>query len=232
MSPHVRDKQRRRVRRRPLIKGRVQTHQARTRQPVTQHRGLRPAKHHLEWLAHSIRAHVLPVFITQGFEVRPPRLNSAGDREAGLMFPAWGRMIRSRESGVDLVEIQFAAHRRPAFRINAGVAPKRGLITPRAHWPAEELAVHWLSEWFESYARPWLRPLVKAVGLEPLGAWFSVWHWPWQSPVRDDYENLALSAARIAPELEAALRGGELGRHVRRVVVPPTASDPPQPRTS
>ena len=103
------------------------------------------------------------------------------DREYVLSFPSWGRLVRARESGVDLIEIQFATYRRAAFRINAGVVPTDGLMTDTGCLRAEEVAVHWLDEWFETHARPWLRPMLKALRLEPLGAWFSVSHWPYQS---------------------------------------------------
>jgi hypothetical protein len=98
--------------------------------------------------------------------------------------------------------------------------PTDGLMTDMGCLPAEEVAVHWLDEWFETHARPWLRPMLKALGLEPLEAWFSVSYWPCQSHTEDDYEKLVLRAASVVPELELALRGGRLGLHVRRVVLP------------
>jgi hypothetical protein len=180
------------------------------------------AKQRREWLKNSIRAHLLPLLINQGFKVAPPLLLSPpADRVYVLSFPSWGRLIRTRESGVDLIEIQFATYQRAAFRLNAGVVPTDGLqIASRGPLPSEGIAVHWLDEWFETHARPWLRPMLKAMGLEPLGAWFSVWHWPYQSPRPEDYEKLVLRAASVMPELELALREGRLGRHVRRVVLP------------
>jgi len=111
---------------------------------------------------------------------------------------------------VELVEIDFARHRRAAFRINAGVAPKDGLMTLTGHWPAQDLYVEWLNEFFVMYAYPRWR------------IWFSVWRWPGRSPSQQDYDKLALRVAGFLPELEAALREGRVGPHVRKVMIPRT----------
>lgn len=182
-----------------------------------------------EWLKHSVRQHLLPVLTKQGFQAKPSLpLAAPVDREYSLSFPSWGRLIRSRESGVDLVEIQFATHRRAAFRINAGVVPANGLMTTTGPLSSEQVAVHSLDEWFETHSRPWLRPMLRALGLEPLGAWFSVWHWPYKAITQNDYENLVLRAATVVPELELALREGRLERHVRRVVLPSRSRNQPR----
>lgn len=162
----------------------------------------------------------MPVFIKRGFAVTPLRHQGPVEREFELSFPSWGRLIRVRESGLDLVEIQLAPHRRAAFRINAGVVPRNGLTTLGGHRPAEDVAVHWLNEYFETHARPWLRPGLRAVGLEPLGAWFGVRQWPHRSPTQRDYDTLALRGAGCVPELEVALREGKLGPYIRRIVRP------------
>lgn len=176
-------------------------------------------KEHRDWLIQSVRTHLLPVLIEQGFAVAPLVHRDPVDREYELSFPSWGRLIRIRGSGVDLVEIQLATYRRAAFRISAGVVPRNGLSTPTGHQPAEELAVHWLNEYFETHARPWLRPGLRAVGLEPLGAWFSV-HRLYRPRTQSDYDKLAFRVAGLVPELELALREGKLGPHMRRVVIP------------
>ena len=187
------------------------------------------AKQRREWLTQSVRTHLLPVLIKQGFEVAPPReLPEPIDRDIVRCFPPWGQLMRRRELVVDLMEIQFASYGRAAFRVNAGVVPIDGLTTPTGHRSVEEVGVHWLEEFFETHARPWLRPGLRALGLEPLGAWFSVWCWPYQSPVKDDYEKIAQYAASSVPELELALREGRLGPHVRRVAIP--WSSRPHPR--
>jgi hypothetical protein len=187
------------------------------------------AKQRRDWLAQSIQTHLLPVLMKQKFEpAPPPQLRAPADRESILSFPLWGRLVRARESGVDLIEIQLASYRRAAFRVNAGVAPKAGVTTFNGQWPAEEVAVHWLNEYFELYPCPRLERLaLKVLGLEPLGAWFSVWHWPYRSPIQEDYEKLARRAARYVSELELALSEGRLGPHLRRVVIPRSYPPPP-----
>jgi hypothetical protein len=167
-----------------------------------------------------VRAQLLPVLVMQGFEAAPLVNQDPVDRESVLSFPAWGRLTRSRETGVDLIEIQFASHGRAAFRVNSGVAPRDGVATLMGHVPAEGVSVHWLSEYFETHARPWLRPILRALGLEPLGGWFSVWHWPFQSPTQHEYAELVSRVASFVPELDLALREGRLGPHMRKVVIP------------
>jgi hypothetical protein len=114
---------------------------------------------------------------------------------------------------VDLIEIDFRAHRRAAFRIAAGVAPKEGLMTLTGHWAAEDVHVGWLNEFYVMYASP--RWQVS----------FFVWHWPYQSTSLCNYEKLAQRVAGLTPELELALREGRLGPHVRRFEIrrPPLA---------
>jgi hypothetical protein len=161
-----------------------------------------------DWLIQSLRTHLLPVLIKQGFEAAPPVHRGPVDREVVLGFPSWGRLIRARESGVDLIEIQFARYRRAAFRINVGVAPKEGMMTLTGHWRAEDVHVHWLNEFFEMYA------------LSRWRIWFSVRHLLYRSRTQGDYDKLALRVAGLVPELEAVLREGKLGPHMRRVVIP------------
>jgi hypothetical protein len=148
----------------------------------------------------------VPLFLDHGFVVAPLVHRGPVDREFTASLPL-GRLRRTRETGVDLVEIEFARYRRAAFRIQAGVAPKGGMMTFTGHWAAEDLYVGWLNEYFEMYASPRRR------------TWFSVRHWPWQTVVQDDYGQLAQRVSEFTPELESALRDSRLGPHMRRVVI-------------
>jgi hypothetical protein len=107
-----------------------------------------------------------------------------------------------------LIEIQFAPYKGAAFRVNVGVAPKEGMMTLTGHWPAEEVCVQWLNEFFEMYASPRWR------------TWFSLRFWQFRMPVQSDYDKLTLRVAAFLPEVELALREGKLGPHMRRVVIP------------
>ncbi len=177
----------------------------------------RAANQRREWLADSVRSHLLPAFTNRGFVVTPLKdLDEPTDRDYLLCFPQWGRLLRYRDSVVDLVEIQFASHGRAGFRINSGVAPRNGLTTWAGHRSPEQMGVHFLEEWFESNARPWITRLK----LPPIGTWFSVWHLPWRAPNRNDYEVTALRAAGIVPEIDIALRESKLGPHIRKVAFP------------
>lgn len=165
------------------------------------------ARQRLDWLIQSLRAHLVPALMKQGFELRPPEVHRGPvDREYVLSFPPWGRLIRAREGGVDLVEIQLAPYRDAAFRINACAVPKEGMITCGGHRTAEELDAGGLHDHFEMYACP------------RLWMYFFVWRWPWRSPTLADYDKLALRVAGYVPELELALREGRLGPHMRKVV--------------
>jgi hypothetical protein len=175
---------------------------------------------HKDLVVESVRTHLLPAFIQRGFTVAPSVRDRPTDRKSAGTFPI-GQLRRSRPDGrVDVVEIQFSTYQRAAFRINAGVAPKDGLVTLTGHRPVEEIAVHWLNEYFETHARPWLRPGLRALGLEPLGEWFSLPFWHFRSPNQADYDTLAARVAGLVPEIELALSEGKLGPHIRKVVIP------------
>jgi hypothetical protein len=174
---------------------------------------LRAVGKNREWLIQSLREHLLPVLVKRGFEVRPLVQRGPVDREFVESFPL-GRLIRARELGIDLIEIQFAPYRRAAFRMNVGVAPKEGIMTFTGHWRAEDVAVHWLNESFDMYAFPRWR------------IWFSVWRWPGRSATQAEFDKLALRVASYIPELELALREGRLGPHMRRLLIErPTPSE-------
>ena len=173
-------------------------------------------------LRESVRAHLVPALIRQGFAFDPRQVDRPVEPKAVGISP-FGQLQRSRpDGGTDLVEIQFMTYQRPAFRINACAVPKGGMMTPSGHRTAEECIVLGVKDLY-SHARPWLRPLLRALRLEPLGEWFSVWHWPLRTPTKGDYDKLAIKAVGILPELESALRDGELGPHMRRLPMkPPT----------
>lgn len=158
------------------------------------------------WLLDALRKHLLPAFVEKGFVVAP-LVHGPLDRETVLQL-ALGRLRRARGPAVDLVQIELAPHGRAAFRIAAGVAPKEGLSTVTGHWAAEDAYVGWLSEYFE------MTPTGR-------GGWFSVRHWPWQTPFQEEYEKLVLRVVDQLPELESALREGGVGPHMRRIIMPP-----------
>jgi len=99
----------------------------------------------------SVRTDLLPALMHLGFVVAPRVQGGPTDRESVHSFPL-RQLIRPRGPGLDMVEVQLAPYRGPAFRINAGVVPKEGMTTVTGHWPAEEVCVHWLNEFFEMYA--------------------------------------------------------------------------------
>src|SRR5215472_2483378 len=175
-------------------------------------------KKHRDFLLHSIRMHLLPAFIQQRFTPDPAPVEGAPvDRKYKGTFPFELRRVRP-DGGVDLVEIQFKTYHRAAFRINVCAVPKEGMITLGGHRTVEDLHASGLHDHFETHARPWLRPLLRALGLEPLGEWFSLWLWYLRYPKQADYDRLVLRVAGVLPELELALREGKLGPHVRRIV--------------
>jgi hypothetical protein len=175
---------------------------------------------HKDLLVESVRTHLLSAFIQRGFTVASLIRDKPTDRKSTGTFP-FGQLRRTRpDGGVDMVEIQFSTYQRAAFRINAGVAPKDGLVTLTGHRPVEEVAVHWLNEYFETHARPWLRPGLRTLGLEPLGEWFSLPFWRLRSPKQAEYDTLVVRVAGLVPEIELALSEGKSGPHIRKVVIP------------
>jgi hypothetical protein len=162
-------------------------------------------------LLQAVRTQLLPLFLRNGFTVAPlTNDREPVDRELIASHPL-GRLRRWREdgSGVDLVEINFSRDRR-AFRLQAGVAPAQGVRGYLGVCPAEDALVGWLDQFFEMYASPtWRR-------------WFKVRRWPWgPAPRHEDYEKLARDVGNLLPEVEAALRDGHVGPHIRRVVLGP-----------
>jgi hypothetical protein len=167
----------------------------------------RKLRKHKDLLLQSVQTHILPVFVQHGFSVTPGTRRGPDDRKSADTFPFELRRARP-DGGVDLVEIQFMTYQRAAFRINAGMAPREGMMTVTGHRSAEEVCVHWLNEFFEMYASSRWR------------SWFSLWLWRFRTPVQSDYDKLALRVAGFLPEVELALREGKLGPHMRRVMIP------------
>jgi hypothetical protein len=160
-----------------------------------------------DWLIKSLKKRLLPVLIERGFSVAPLVVMALPTKTSCRASP-WGICVAG-EKREDLIEVQFARYRSAAFRIVAGTAPKDGLMILGEHCAAEDVSVDWLNVVFEMYAYPrlWAYPWD--------WGWFSVWHWPGQSPVESDYEELALRVAGLVPELElvSAARGSRRAAH-------------------
>ena len=142
--------------------------------------GLKSVKERRDWLIQSLRTHLLPPLIEQGLAVAPAvALGHSGpvDRELVLTLPL-GRLVRHREGGMDLIEIDVHKYRRTAFRIAAGVAPKKGWLTVTGHWAAEDVYVGWLNEFYVMYVLP--RWQVS----------FFAWHWRFNPRLRATMKNL------------------------------------------
>jgi hypothetical protein len=162
----------------------------------------------------SVRTHLVPALLQMGFAVAAPfPFREPVDPDFPASFPDWGQFVRDRGAVLDEVDIQFASYDRAAFRINARSVPKKSAAT--AAGSAE------LYERFETHARPWLRPALRALRVEPLGAWFSLWRLPFGSPTPADYDKLVLRAVQILPELELALREKKLGPHMQSFKMQP-----------
>jgi hypothetical protein len=164
---------------------------------------------HRQFLLESVRTHILPVLLQQGFAVAPGHSSGPVDRKSVGVLP-FGLLRRARpDGGLDLVEIQFMTYQRPAFRINVCPVPKEGLMTVAGPRATEELEAGGLHNHFEMYAYPrwWI--------------FFSLFLWRLRTPRQSDYERLALRVAGYLPEVELALREGKLGPHMRKIVFLP-----------
>lgn len=185
----------------------------------------REVKRRKKLLVESVRTHLVPALIRQGFAFAPQPLDRGPVERKAFGISPFGQLRRDRPGvGADLVEIQFTTYQRAAFRINACAVPNEGMITGEGHKTAGECIALGVKD-LHTHARPWLRPALRALRLEPLGEWFSVWHWPLRAPTEADYDKLALKAVGILPELESALREGKLGPHVRRRPMKPLAPE-------
>jgi hypothetical protein len=162
------------------------------------------------WLLSAIEAELIPHFLARGFELTPIKTSRRGptDREYLVSFP-FGRLRRRVDGGVEQVEIQLAPHGRPAFRLNFGLVPSDGVNGILGHINSEDAGVHSLPERFTLYSCP----------LFSLN--FSVRRWFWSSRDRTEQEYIALvvGVQGLLPEIDAALRIGKVGRHVRRTVI-------------
>lgn len=169
-------------------------------------------KKHREFLVESLRNHLLPVFLYQGFALVPQLKHSSVDRKSAGTFP-FERLQRARpDGGVDQIDIQLMTYGRPAFRINACAVPSAGMMTIGGHCTTEECLAQGIHD-LEMYACPrWLK-------------FFSLWLYRFRSPTQTEYDKLALRVAHFVPELESALRGGQLGPHMRRLVFLTKAPD-------
>jgi hypothetical protein len=150
----------------------------------------------------SVQGHLLPALRQRGFQATPVLDALAADRDR-----PFGRLFRPRGSTVDRVEIQFSRYGRVAFRINACAVPRGGMMTPAGHRTMNDvlaLGIHNL----EMYAHPrWFI----------FFSLFSMAMWRIRLPKQEDYDKLAQRVAGFLPELESALREGELGPHMRRL---------------
>lgn len=154
------------------------------------------------WLIDSLRKHLVPAFEELGFEVVPLTEEEAASGEFQRAFPL-GRLQRSSSRGLDLVEVQLDKYD-PAFRLNFGIAPEGGIDHPMGHVAQHDVRVGYLSQSFEAYSRPLFRRWFRLSRFGP-------------SKTKVDYENLVADNLGIVREVEDALRGGKLGRHVRVV---------------
>jgi hypothetical protein len=146
----------------------------------------RDARRRKDLLVKSVRALLLPAFIGRGFAPAPPANRSTTDRKSVNTFP-FGLLRRPRaDRGVDLVEIQFSTYQRAAFRINACPVPKEGMMTVGGHRSTGEIHASGLHDHFETHARPWLRPGLRALRLDP-----------WESGSRYGSRGLDLRSRRI-----------------------------------
>jgi hypothetical protein len=157
------------------------------------------------WLVAGIREVLLPAFHACGFKsVALTEEESRGELRTAFPF---GRLRRASESGLDVVEIQLARHGEAAFRISAGVVPLEGIT----HTVVGRVAA--ADVWSSHLPRHYV-----LYDVPLLGRWFSLWHWPGRRVAQADVMRLVNRVAKIMiPEIEAALREGQCGKHVKQM---------------
>ena len=163
-----------------------------------------------EWLLQSLRAHVIPALVQQGFTSVVEILHGPIDREYKMTFP-FDPFIRRRGDSIDFVEIQLAPYRADYFRMNAGVSSSQALGIKNGHSVFDSTNAQW-SRRFEMLARPKLWWFCS-------WSWFTARTWPRQ-PAPADYDRLATRVAGYLPELQLAFEQDHLGPHLRRSWIP------------
>jgi hypothetical protein len=159
-----------------------------------------------QWLRKAIQSRLLPAFEQRGFALMPLSDWELHDGESRSAFP-FGHLQRAASRGWDTVEIQMARYD-AAFSLNIGIVPKEGGTFASGYAGPEAFRVTWLEEWFELYRWPrfW---------------WpFALCRWPGRTVTAADYDTLIMSVVDLIPEVEAALKDGTCGPHVRRVRLP------------
>ena len=167
-----------------------------------------------EWLLQSLRTHLAPALVQQGFVSMVQLSHGPVDREYRETFPL-NPFLRRRGHSIDFVEVQLAPYRADYFRINAGVRSTEGLVAEGSQ-PAFDASLARWSERYEMLSRPELWWFWS-------WSWFTARTWPRQSAPAD-YDKLAIRVAGYLPELQLAFEQDHLGPHLRRSWIPPSVA--------
>lgn len=156
-----------------------------------------------KWLINALRKSVVRSIEARGFENVPFGKTDIVDREFKQSFP-FGRFRRKSLNGLHLLDIEFAVQGKAKFRINAGVFPAEGFVDILSQTVLPEEA--WVHTLLKSYV---------LAGGSKRNNWFYVSHWFWQTPTRQQFEDLASTASALIPEIENALSNGTVGPHLK-----------------
>ena len=159
---------------------------------------------HKTLLLKSVEDYVLPALSARGFEEFE---ESSGDRDREK-FPFRPMRRRLPDGTVQLVEIQFQSHGRAAFRVNASAIPKTGIMTVGGHRLESEVTAGGLHDHFEMYKSP------------RFWKWFAIPFWQFRQPYPELYKQLTSRVVTYLPEIDEALRGSNLGPHIRHIQFP------------
>lgn len=148
-----------------------------------------------------LRQQLLRKFVERGFYV-VPLSEDEQDTELEEIFPL-GRLKRSREDVLEIVEVQFGKYKRPRFVLNFGAAPAGGIVLPWGHHIGQHDA--------------------DPSGLDEAGRLFSSSIWPiWfgLGPLsRKDGEaikSLVARATNLSCEIDEWFESKSFGRHTRK----------------
>jgi hypothetical protein len=155
-------------------------------------------------LVERLRRRLIPEFEANGFVVVPLTEEERSSAELRRSFP-FGRLHRSRGEHLDLVEIQLNRNNTHTFRLNVASVPPGGIEHKVGHVDQDQVWVHYLDTWFELYGCPRLR------------LWFGHRWLPGAAITDERIDRTVEQATDLVAEVDALLRRGILGRHVRRV---------------
>lgn len=152
-------------------------------------------------LLRDIENRLIKVFVDNGFVVFPLTPEEQKSPEIKKAFPL-GRLKRTNDKILEIVEIQFDKHGKAKFVINFGVVPEAGVTLPWTHIEQNNADVSALSEAYRLYSQ----------SLFP--NWFELGIL--SEKTEENVKKLVDKAIALYPEIETWFSSKVVGKHMRK----------------